>query len=118
MKVKLMCENPFVPKLRLYHSWPKMRAWCERHGIEDAARTPGLMCYADGTAAIYVDSSGDDRDTDALIVHESYHAAVTHLSAIGEDEPGEETVAYCVQSVARCVMDAHDNWTSRREARR
>lgn len=110
MKVRHECTNPFVPGLRLFHSWPKMRAWCERHGIEDAARTPGLMCYVDGVAAIYVEDCGSARDTDALIVHESYHAAITHLSAIGEDEPGEETVAYCVQSVARSVMEAHDGW--------
>ena len=49
----------------------------------------------------------------ALLVHEAYHVAHRHMGFLGEDEFGEETMAYLVQTVAHGLIAAHGRWLRR-----
>lgn len=67
----------------------------------------GLVCFVLLEAEV--------RDADqlaALMAHEAVHVSQIVLDHFGEDEPGEETRAYLVQSVTYELLDMQRRWAS------
>lgn len=50
----------------------------------------------------------------ALLCHEAVHVVSDYLQSIGEDEPGDELVAYAVQFVAQNLIELHFDWKKRK----
>lgn len=68
------------------------------------------MVYDSGVAVILMEHIGKPETELALLVHEGYHAAVAHMEWLGEDEAGEETMAYLIQTITNGLFVAHDKW--------
>ena len=115
MKASSGC-GMMMPEVHLFHSRRKFDRFCKgRLGgkVEDYG-TQGQMTYCDGVAAVYMGYAGDEMTELTLLVHESYHAAYHHMQYIGEDEPGEEVMAYLIQSIAHALFVAHGKWRKRK----
>lgn len=104
------------PQVRLFHD----RAKCKRF-LKNKLRvkakffdTSGQMFYHDGYAVVLMEHEGRAETELSLLVHEAYHAAVAHMEWIGENEAGEETMAYLVQTIANGLFVAHNRWKSKR----
>lgn len=104
-----------MPELHLFHSRKKFDRFCENEfggKVEDFG-SEGQMTYCDGVAVVLMTYSGDDTTDLTLLVHEAYHVAVHHMDYLGEDNAGEETMAYLVQSIAHALFVAHGRWKAK-----
>lgn len=105
-------KEPFVPTLTLFHD----RREFERHCAQmcgtpfESVRSEAQTFYANGEAAVLFDARSDTSDEHALLAHEAYHAVMGNLAALGESEPGEETVACMLQYATYALIDAHERW--------
>lgn len=109
-------NNFMMPELHLFHSRKKFDRFCKRElggKVEDFG-SEGQMTYCDGIAAVLMSYKGDDTSELTLLVHESYHAAVHHMEYLGEDNAGEEVMAYLIQSIAHALFLAHGKWKQRK----
>jgi hypothetical protein len=104
-----------MPELHLFHSRKKFDRFCKSTfgGNVDDFGSEGQMTYCDGVAAILMTYSGDDTTELTLLVHEAYYAAVHHMDYLGEDNAGEEIMAYLVQSIAHALFVAHGKWKAK-----
>ena len=108
---------PFTPfELRLFHSRKKCSDWVMRkYGTEleykDGCGAQTVLI--DDVAVVLIEVSEEAVWENALLVHESYHIVCEHLKAIGEENAGEEIMAYMIQCVSGALMDAHMRWRSR-----
>ena len=68
------------------------------------------MTYRDGEALVLMTYVGREESELGLLVHEAYHAAIAHMNMLGEDEAGEETMAYLLQTIAHGLFVAHQKW--------
>ena len=106
---------PFVPEVRLYHSAEKAMRHMNKHGI-DAVLIEGSGAQTwyneeNTEAVVLVTYKGDTTDERALLVHEAVHVVLTHYDKyLGEDEIGDEFMAYGVQVVSHGLLSAHDRW--------
>ena len=101
-----------MPEIHLFHSRRKFERFCRRkfdHTPRDFG-SQGQMTYYDGTVAVLMTHVGKDATELALLVHESWHAASEHMRYLGEDDPGEEVMAYLIQSIAHALFVAHHEW--------
>lgn len=58
-----------------------------------------------------IDQGGRDLEPVlALLSHEAYHCAQRYMDAIGEERPGEEEMAYCVQAFADQLFRQFFHW--------
>lgn len=106
-------------ELHLYHRRERVLRLARRLGttvsILDGAcaQTNG---FENGPEVIcFVLLSADVRDPDqlaGLMAHEAVHAARFVLDHFGEDDPGEETVAYTVQDITCELLRMHRRWAS------
>ena len=110
------CNGLLAPEVRLFHSADKCRRYVERHlsGEIKLYGTDGQMIYDSGVAVVLMAHRGDRATEESLLVHEAYHAAVAHMRWLGEDQPGEEVMAYLVQTIADGLIRAHDRWRTRK----
>lgn len=79
------------------------RAHAQTNGFDDG---DDLVCFVLLTAEL--------RDADqlaALMAHEAVHVTQIVLDHFGEDEPGEETRAYLVQSVTHALLEMQRAWS-------
>ena len=53
-----------------------------------------------------------------LLAHEATHVATQYFAGIGEEEPGEEELAYAVQAAAGCLFDMHLSWLDKHEGKK
>jgi hypothetical protein len=103
-----------VPEIHLFHSRKRLKRFLRsKRCSAKLYDSDGQMLYLDGTVAVLMEHVGRPETEDSLLVHEAYHAAVAHLEWIGEDEAGEETVAYLVQTISNALMKAHHKWRKR-----
>jgi hypothetical protein len=108
---------PFVPDVMLFHSRAKCEKYIRKHfGYEpDFCDPPSAQTwYHDGTAVILMSCDLDWHDEAALLAHESYHAVLRHYAYLGEEEPGEEFVAYGLQVISKGLFVAHEKWKEKR----
>lgn len=105
-----------MPEVRLFHSRKGFKRYYKReyHEKPKMYDTEGQMHYRNGEALILMTYVGEDATESALLVHEAYHAAVAHMTLLGEDQPGEETMAYLIQSIAHGLLKAHKRWKKKR----
>jgi hypothetical protein len=105
-----------MPEVRLFHSRKKFVRYYKRHYGEkpELFDTEGQMTYRDGEALVLMTYVGREDSELGLLVHEAYHAAVAHMALLGEDEAGEETMAYLIQSISHGLFDAHRRWKGRK----
>ena len=105
-----------MPEIHLFHSRRKFKRYIRKLDRDlKALDTEGQMAYCDGTAVILMAHSGRAESELSLLVHEAYHAAVAHMEYLGEDSPGEEVMAYLVQSIAHALFVAHGKWKRRKK---
>lgn len=105
-----------MPEVHLFHSRKRFDRFCKKKlggKVEDYG-TEGQMTYCDGIVAVLMTYRGNDTTELTLLVHESYHAAVHHMKYLAEDNPGEEVMAYLVQSIAHALFVAHGEWKRRK----
>ena len=101
-----------VPEVHLFHRRKAFKRFVRRMAGRKVKPPRGgaMTFYREGVAAVYMGHMGK-RDTEtALLVHEAYHVAYRHMGFLGEDEFGEETMAYLVQTVAHGLIAAHGRW--------
>jgi hypothetical protein len=105
-----------VPEVRLFHSRKRFARYYERRYGEKPKLfdAEGQMTYRNGEALVLMTYAGREESELALLVHEAYHAAVAHMEWLGEDEAGEETMAYLVQSISHGLFEAHRRWKGRK----
>ena len=104
-----------MPEIHLFHSRKRFRRFCKRKfGGAEVYDAEGQMTYCDGIVAVRMTYVGNDTTELTLLVHEAYHAAVHHMEYLGEDSPGEEVMAYLVQSIAHALFIAHGEWKTRK----
>ena len=104
-----------MPEIHLFHKRRKFDRFCKKmfgSKVEDYG-SEGQMTYCDGIAVVLMTYSGDDTAELTLLVHEAYHAAVHHMDYLGEDNAGEEVMAYLIQSIAHALFDAHGRWKAK-----
>lgn len=101
-----------MPDVHLFHD----RSKCERFLAKIHVKptmfldASGQMFYHDGTAVVLMEHVGKPETEMALLVHEAYHATVAHMEWLGEDEAGEETMAYLLQTITSGLFKAHGKW--------
>lgn len=100
-----------TPEVHLFHSPKKFERFCQREldGTE-LFDTDGQMTYCDGVAAVKMTHIGRPETELSLLVHEAYHVAVAHMEWLGEDDAGEETMAYLLQTITDGLFVAHEKW--------
>lgn len=105
-----------MPEVRLFHSRKKFKKYYKkRYGEKPKLLdTEGQMTYRDGEALVLMTYVGREESELGLLVHEAYHAAVAHMTLLGEDEAGEETMAYLIQSISHGLFVAHRKWKRRK----
>lgn len=104
-----------LPDVHLFHSRKKCKRFLKRHGIKTKLYdTEGQMIYQDGVAVVLMEHLGRPSTEQALLVHEAYHVAVAHMGWLGEDDYGEESMAYLLQTVTAGLFDAHEAWKAKR----
>lgn len=107
-----------VPELRLFHSRGRMTTWCAKRGIPNEC-----MEFLDADAQAWTwkkdsevvcivlfENMADDLSDAALLAHEAVHVACNTLGMIGEDDYGEETLAYLVEAFTLALLRAHRKW--------
>lgn len=100
-----------TPEVHLFHNSRKFERFCEKElGGTELIDTDGQMTYCDGVAAIKMTHSGNQETELSLLVHEAYHAAVAHMEWMGENDAGEETMAYLMQTITNGLFVAHARW--------
>lgn len=115
--------EPILPELhiRLTHSFKKYRKVVRKHDPEwdaPAERADAETTFIDdeGAILVYMKPSIDHTAAQdaALLAHEAVHAALFYLSMIGEEEPGEEEIAYMVENVTQYLVAEHFKWKKRK----
>lgn len=101
-----------IPEVRLFHSRKGFKRYYKKRYNEspELFDTEGQMTYRDGEALVLMTYVGKEESELGLLVHEAYHAAVAHMAMLGEDEAGEETMAYLIQSISNGLFVAHGRW--------
>lgn len=101
-----------APRVHLFHSRRKCRRFLEErmHVKADFFDCEGQMFYHEGVVVVLMEHSGREATELALLTHEAYHAAVAHMDWLGEDEVGEETMAFLIQTIAHGLFVAHEKW--------
>lgn len=101
-----------APDVHLFHSRNKCEKYLKGHfaGECELFDTEGQMVYGDGVAVVLMEHRGRPETELSLLVHEAYHAAVAHMDFLGEDDAGEETMAYLIQTIANGLFKAHERW--------
>lgn len=101
-----------VPQVYLFHTRKKLKKFLASHMDEpcELYDTDGQMIYSSGVAIVLMEHRGKEDTELSLLVHEGYHAAVAHMSWLGEDDAGEETMAYLVQTITHALISAHRKW--------
>lgn len=103
-----------VPEIHLFHSRKRCTRYLRRRfGDCEMYDTPGQMWYQDGVAVVLMTHSGRPTTEQSLLVHEAYHVAVAHMEFLGEDDAGEETMAYLLQTISDALFGAHERWRRR-----
>lgn len=104
-----------MPEVHLFHSPKRFARFCERElGGTSVLDAEGQMTYCDGIAAVKMTHLGEEESELALLVHEAYHVAVAHMAYLGENEAGEETMAYLIQSISHGLFVAHRKWKKKK----
>lgn len=100
------------PQVYLFHSRRRCKRFLKRHfaGKCKLFDAEGQMVYDSGVAVILMEHRWRPENELSLLVHEAYHAAVAHMEWLGEDEAGEETMAYLMQTITNGLFVAHDKW--------
>lgn len=100
------------PDVHLFHDRCKCERFLARIRVKPTEffDTGGQMFYHGGTAVVLMEHTGKPETEMALLVHEAYHAAVAHMEYLGEDEAGDETMAYLIQSISHGLFKAHEKW--------
>ena len=108
-------SDMMVPNVHLFHSRKKCRKFLKRNGWKKVKfyGTGAQMMYSDGMAVILMEHEGDPIGEASLLVHECYHAAYHHMDWMGEDDYGEESMAYLIQTIAHGVLSAHGAWKAK-----
>lgn len=104
-----------MPEIHLFHSRKKFDRFCKKRlggKVEDYG-SEGQMTYCDGIVAVLISYNGNDTSELTLLVHEAYHAAVHHMAYLGEDNAGEEVMAYLIQSISHALFVAHGKWRAK-----
>lgn len=101
-----------MPEVRLFHSRKRLNRYCKRKYGERPRQydAEGQMYYRGGEALVLMTYVGREEAELSLLVHEAYHAAVAHMAFLGEDNAGEETMAYLIQSITHGLFMAHFRW--------
>lgn len=101
-----------APEVHLFHSRKKCEKYLKGHfaGKCELFGTEGQMVYGGGIAVVLMEHRGKPETELSLLVHEAYHAAVAHMGFLGEDDAGEETMAYLIQTIANGLFEAHERW--------
>jgi hypothetical protein len=105
-----------TPELHLFHDRRKCRKFLKKNGWKKVKfySTGAQMFYDNAVATILIEYEGDRMAEYSLLVHECYHAAVSHMEWMGEDDYGEESMAYLIQTISHGVLEAHDAWRRKR----
>ena len=105
-----------VPDVHLFHDRDRCKRFLEgkMHVKADFLDADGQMFYYSGTAVIMMEHKGKPETELSLLVHEAYHAAIAHMGWLGEDEAGEETMAYLMQTITNGLFKAHRKWKKRK----
>jgi len=114
-----VCGTLPVPEIHLYHDDGVTREFLESKGFVDVEFHPGggeTFFLEDDEGNYYIVvvlRSKPDAPVIgdlALLAHECWHVTRAILDFIGEDEPGEETEAYILQSVYEQMCYVHLQW--------
>lgn len=105
-----------LPKVRLFHSRRGFKRYYKKEYGEkpELFDTEGQMTYRDGEVLVLMTYIGNEASELSLLVHEAYHAAVAHMEMLGEDDAGEETMAYLIQTISNGLFVAHEKWKRKR----
>jgi len=111
--------DPFIPKMRLFHNRKKCVRWCESHLNETPELIDGAeaqVCWMGNVAVVLMEASDADEVVEyAVLCHEAYHIVSMNLTSIGEEDAGEEIIAYMVQITSMALMEAHREWKEKHE---
>jgi len=110
-------QFPFIPEVRLFHDKKKCRRFMRKHfdgEREFMGDEFAQTWYERGVAVILFPFDRDWHGDAALLCHEAYHAIMRHFEYLGEDAPGEEFVAYGIQSISKSLFEAHEKWKAKR----
>lgn len=118
--MRRLVQTTYGPvELRLYHRREGALRLARRLGtsvtlLDGAhAQTNGFDSGDDLVCFVLLESEVRDGDQlAALMAHEAVHVSQIVLDHFGEDEPGEETRAYLVQSVTYELLDMQRRWAS------
>ena len=119
--------TPVMPDMHvsLYHSRNKLQRDLRSRGIEQDLSTgcdaQTFTLDVDGTDIAFVLLDPCDRplwEQLALLAHEATHVAVRYFEGIGEEEPGNEELAYAVQGAAGCLFDMHLEWLEKQKGKK
>lgn len=109
----------------LYHDRDKLSRDLRSRGIEmDFSASGNAQTFTldiDGTDIAFVLLDPCDWplwEQLALLAHEATHVAVRYFEGIGEEEPGDEELAYAVQAAAGCLFDMHLEWLDKQKGKK
>lgn len=118
------CVMPHM-HVSLYHDKDKLQRDLRSHGIEEPLETDcdaqTLTVDLDGLRIGFVLMEPADMplwEQLGLLAHEATHVAVRYLEGIGEEEPGNEELAYAVQAAAGCLFDMHLSWFEKQKGKK
>ena len=104
-----------IPEVHLFHDRKRCKRFLKKHMSKvKLYDTEGQMIYGDGVAVVLMEHTGRRSTERALLVHEAYHVACDHTAWLGEDDYGEESMAYLLQTIACGLLEAHDKWLKKK----
>ena len=104
-----------IPEVHLFHDRKRCKRFLKKAKFDDVELydTEGQMIYAGGVAVVLMEHAGRRSTELALLVHEAYHVAEAHMAWLGEDDYGEESMAYLIQTISGGLFEAHEKWRKR-----
>lgn len=105
-----------IPEVHLFHDRKKCKRFLKKHMCEVRLHdTEGQMIYGDGVAVVLMEHSGRQSTEMGLLAHEAYHVACAHMEWLGEDDYGEESMAYLIQTIFAGLFEAHEKLKAREQ---
>lgn len=106
-----------IPEVHLFHDRKKCKKFLKKHMREvKLYGTEGQMVYDDGVAVVLMEHSGRPSTEMGLLAHEAYHVARAHMAWLMEDDYGEESMAYLIQTIFAGLFEAHEKLRAREQS--
>jgi len=100
-------------ELKLFYSVDEANKFLKAYGKAPIEGNPSGCVWSklvdNEFLVVYINPERRGLRLQATVAHEAVHAAVALFKEIGEDDPGEETMAYAVGNLYKLIAEAMED---------